>query len=107
HEVDVLLDLHTGGGFGEIAPITIVQGGFEKLAMGLGQAIGHELLWMGGKWGGTARISALEAGKAAVTVEVGGGGGCREETIAVHVDGVRSAMRYLAMIDGAPPKRKE
>jgi predicted deacylase len=106
-EVDALLDLHTGGGFGEIAPVTIVQSGFEKLAMGLGQAIGHELLWMGGKWSGTARISALEAGKAAVTVEAGGGGGCREETIAAHVGGVRSAMQYLRMIEGAPAMRRE
>lgn len=106
-EVDALVDLHTGGGFGEITPITIVQSGYETLALGLGQAIGHELLWMGGTWGGTARISALEAGKAAVTVEVGGGGGCRDATIAAHVDGVRSAMRYLGMIDGTPAIRQE
>jgi uncharacterized protein len=106
-EVDALVDLHTGGGFGEIAPITIVQSGYETLAMGLGQAIGHELLWIGGDWGGTARISALQAGKAAVTVEVGGGGGCREETVAAHVGGVRGAMRHLQMIDGAPTMRRE
>lgn len=106
-EVDALLDLHTGGGFGEIAPVTIVQSGYETLALGLGQAVGHELLWMGGSWRGTARISALEAGKAAVTVEVGGGGGCRDETITAHVDGVRSAMRYLRMIEGAPSVRRE
>ncbi len=106
-EVDALVDLHTGGSFGEIAPITIVQSGYETLAGGLGQAIGHELLWMGGDWGGTARISALQAGKAAVTVEVGGGGGCHEETIAAHVDGVRRAMRYLGMIDGTPTMRRE
>ena len=106
-EVDALVDLHTGGGFGEITPITIVQKGYETLAMGLGQAIGHELLWLGGEWGGTARISALQAGKVAVTVEVGGGGGCREETIAAHVDGIRSAMRYLRMIGGTPAVRRE
>jgi len=105
-EVDALVDLHTGGGFGEIAPVTIVQSGHETLAMGLGQAIGHELLWTGGKWGGTARISALEAGKPAVTVEVGGGGGCHDETIAAHADGLRSAMRHLRMIDGAPALRR-
>jgi predicted deacylase len=106
-EVDALLDLHTGGDFGEVAPITIVQSGYEALALSLGQAVGHELLWMGGRWGGTARISALEAGKAAVTIEVGGGGGCREETITAHVDGIRSAMRYFRMLDGAPAMRRD
>ena len=106
-EVDALVDLHTGGSFGEIAPITIVQSGYETLTMGLGRAIGHELLWMGGDWGGTARISALQAAKAAVTVEVGGGGGCHEETVAAHVDGVRRAMRHLQMIDGTPTIRRQ
>ena len=59
--IDALVDLHTGGGFGVIAPCTIVQGGHENLAMHLGTALGHELIWKGGKWGGTARISVRAA----------------------------------------------
>ena len=105
--VDAFVDMHTGGGFGVIAPCTIVQGGYEHLAMGLGLAVGHELIWKGGKWGGTARISVLEAGKPAVTVEIGGGGGCREETIALHLKGLRNALRYLKLVDGEPEVLRE
>ncbi|WP_327589671.1 M14 family metallopeptidase [Nonomuraea sp. NBC_00507] len=97
--VDALVDLHTGGAYGEIAPLTIVQGGYEELATGIGLAAGHPLIWKGGKWGGTARLSALQAGKPAITVEVGGGT-YREETVALHVRSVRNIMRHLGMIDG-------
>jgi hypothetical protein len=108
--IDALVDLHTGGGFGVIAPCTIVQGGYEHLAMDLGLAVGHELIWKGGTWGGTARISALEAGKPAITVEIGGGGGCREDTVALHLRGLRNALRHLKLLDGVPevlPEYKE
>jgi predicted deacylase len=98
--VDALVDLHTGGAYGEIAPLTIVQGGYEELATAIGLAAGHPLIWKGGKWGGTARLSALQAGKPAITVEAGGGT-YREETVALHVRSVRNIMRQLGMIDGA------
>jgi hypothetical protein len=108
--IDALIDLHTGGGFGLIAPCTIVQAGYEHLAMDLGLAVGHEFIWKGGAWGGTARLSALEAGKAAITVEAGGGGGCLEETIALHLKGLRNVVRHLNLVDGVPetvPEYKE
>lgn len=97
--IDVLVDLHTGGTFGEIAPLTIVQRGFEDLATKLGLAAGHELIWKGGAWGGTARAATLQAGKPAVTLEVGGGT-YREEVVAVHAESVRNILRHLGMIDG-------
>jgi uncharacterized protein len=100
--VDAFIDMHTGGTFGVIAPCTIVQGGYEHLAMGLGLAVGHPLIWKGGKWGGTARISALDAGKPAITVEIGGGGGCQEETVSRHLKGLRNAMRFFELVDGEP-----
>ena len=105
--VDAFVDLHNGGGAGVIAPCTIVQGGYEHLAMRLGLAVGHELIWKGGTWGGTARISTLQAGKPAVTVEMGGGGGYREETIALHMKGLRNVMRYLKLVDGEPETCRE
>jgi len=97
--VDAVVDLHTGGAYGEIAPLTIVQGGYEDLAEGIGLAAGHELVWKGGKWGGTVRHPALAAGKAAITIEVGGGT-YRDENVETHVNSVRNIMRYLGMIDG-------
>lgn len=100
--IDALVDLHTGGGFGEIVPLVIVQAGFEELATGIGLAAGNDVIWKGGKWGGTARISTLEAGKPAITVEIGGGGGCDESTIALHVKVIRNVMRYLNLVDGTP-----
>ena len=71
--VDAVVDLHTGGAYGEIAPLVILQGGYEDLATGPALAAGHELVWKGGKWGGTVRHPALAAGKPAITIEVGGG----------------------------------
>lgn len=99
--IDVLVDLHTGGGFGEIVPLTIIQSGFEQLATGLGLAMGHEIIWKGGKWGGTARISTLEAGKPAVTCEVGGGG-YSDVTVARHIRSLQNAMLHFGMVDGRP-----
>jgi predicted deacylase len=98
--IDALVDLHTGGAYGEIAPLTIVQGGYEDLATGIGLAAGHELIWKGGKWGGTVRHPALAAGKAAITIEVGGGT-YRDQNVETHVGSVRNIMRHLGMIDGA------
>ena len=100
--IDALIDLHTGGSMGEIVPLAIVQGGFEELATGIGLAAGNDVIWKGGKWGGTARISALQAGKPAITVEIGGGGGCQESTIARHARVIENVMRHLDMVDGAP-----
>ncbi|WP_188194692.1 succinylglutamate desuccinylase/aspartoacylase family protein [Nonomuraea sp. SYSU D8015] len=97
--VDALVDLHTGGAYGEIAPLVILQGGYEDLATDLALAAGHELVWKGGKWGGTVRHPALAAGKPAVTIEAGGGT-YREETVTQHVRSVRNVMRHLGMIDG-------
>jgi predicted deacylase len=97
--IDVLVDLHTGGTFGEIAPLAIVQRGFEELATDLGLAAGHELIWKGGSWGGTARASTLQAGKPAVTIEAGGGT-YREEIVDLHAGSVRNILRHLDMIDG-------
>jgi uncharacterized protein len=103
--IDALVDLHTGGALGEIMPLTIVQSGFEELAHDLGRAIGHQVIWKGGRWSGTARIATLEAGKPAVTVEVGGGV-YREDIVAMHAEAARKAMRHLGMLDGEAPAPK-
>jgi predicted deacylase len=97
--VDAVVDLHTGGTYGEIAPLTIVQGGYEDLASGIGLAAGHELIWKGGKWGGTIRHPALAAGTPAITIEVGGGT-YRDANVELHAASVRNIMRQLGMIDG-------
>jgi len=97
--VDALVDLHTGGTFGEIAPLVILQGGYEDLATDLALAAGHELVWKGGTWGGTIRHPTLAAGKPAITIEAGGGT-YRESTVELHVHSVRTIMRRLGMTDG-------
>ena len=102
--IDALVDLHTGGTFGEIAPLTIVQGGYEDLVTGIGLAAGHELIWKGGKWGGTVRHPTLAAGKPAITIEVGGGT-YREANVALHADAIRNIMRHMGMVDGEPKLR--
>lgn len=97
--IDMLVDLHTGGTYGEIAPLTIVQGGYESLAEPIGLAAGHALIWKGGKWGGTVRHPTLAAGKPAITVEAGGGT-YRESTVDLHAESVRNIMRHLGMVTG-------
>jgi uncharacterized protein len=97
--IDALVDLHTGGTYGEIAPLVILQGGYEDLATDLALAAGHELVWKGGKWGGTVRHPTLEAGKPAITIEVGGGT-YREPNVKLHMNSIRNILRRLGMIDG-------
>lgn len=97
--IDALVDLHTGGTFGEIAPLAIVQNGFEELATAIGLAAGHEFIWKGGAWGGTARSSVLAAGKPAITIEAGGAT-YREEIVELHLASVRNILRQLGMVDG-------
>ncbi|CAM5275095.1 succinylglutamate desuccinylase/aspartoacylase family protein [Streptomyces aurantiogriseus] len=97
--VDAVVDLHTGGAYGEIAPLVILQGGYEELATDLALAAGHELVWKGGKWGGTVRHPALAAGKPAITIEVGGGT-YREANVETHMNSIRNVLRQFRMIDG-------
>lgn len=105
--IDALIDLHSGGGFGAIVPLTIVQAGFEELATAIGLAAGNDVIWKGGKWGGTARIATLQAGKPAITVEIGGGGGCPESTVAAHIQVIRNVMRHLQLVDGTSETPRE
>lgn len=97
--IDALVDLHTGGAYGEIAPLVILQGGYEDLAADLALAAGHELVWKGGTWGGTVRHPTLAAGKPAITIEVGGGT-YREDNVTRHMDSIRNILRRLGMING-------
>ena len=56
------------GGWATINNIAIAQGGFEKLVGDLAVATGFDVIWRGGPWRGTARLAALEAGIAAITI---------------------------------------
>lgn len=96
---DAMVDIHTGGAYGQIAPLAVVQGGFEELAQPLGMAAGNEILWKGGAWGGTSRIAFLEAGKPAVTLEYGGGT-YRREMVEHHLGSLLNILRYAGVIDG-------
>lgn len=96
---DVFVDLHTGGQFGDITALAVVQRGHEEIARELGMAAGHPIIWKGGNWAGTARSSFLAAGKPAVTLETGGGT-FRREVVARHYDSLVNIMRYLHMTDG-------
>lgn len=99
--IDLHVDLHTGGGYGEIVPLVIVQKGFEDLALELGLAAGSEIVWKGGSWGGTARSASLAAGKPAITIE-GGGGGYLESNVVRYGGVIQNIMRALDMVDGEP-----
>ncbi len=98
-----LVDLHTGGR-ARILPLVIAQRGYERLAWPLAMATGFDLFWRGGSWGGTGRITALQAGVPAITVEVGGGMVCAEADVAAHLSAVTNVMRYLGMLPGEPQR---
>ncbi|MBN1535363.1 MAG: succinylglutamate desuccinylase/aspartoacylase family protein [Anaerolineales bacterium] len=97
-----MVDLHGGGGYASIKNMVIAQKGFEKLAWDLALSTGFDLVWKGGSWGGTGRISALEAGIPAISVEAGGGMLSKEENVAVHMGVTKNVMRYLKMLPGQP-----
>lgn len=97
--VDIFIDLHTGGQFGEITPLVVVQRGYEDIAQELGFATGNRIVWKGGAWSGPARMSFLKAGKPAITVEAGGGT-YRDDVVAHHAGSLRNILRHLRMIDG-------
>jgi predicted deacylase len=104
---DAMIDLHGGGGYASINNMVVAQGGFEEMVWSLALATGFDLIWLGGSWGGTGRISALEAGIPAITVEAGGGMLSKEEDISVHMDMMKSVMRYLKILPGQPDIAKK
>lgn len=97
--VDAFVDLHTGGTFGEITPLVVVQRGYEDIATELGMASGNPVIWKGGNWGGTARSSFLAVGKPAVTLEAGGGT-YKGSVVKHHFDSIMNIVRHLDMVDG-------
>ncbi len=104
---DAMVDLHGGGGYASIKNMVIAQKGFEEMVWQLALSTGFDLVWLGGSWGGTGRISALQAGIPAITVEAGGGMVCKEEDVAVHMGMVKSVMRHLKMLPGKPDIAKK
>jgi predicted deacylase len=99
---NAMVDLHGGGGYARITKVVVAQSGYEKLAFDLALASGFDLVWVGGAWDGTGRISALQAGIPAITVESGGGMVCTEADIAVHYATSINIMRHLGMLPGQP-----
>ncbi len=104
---NAMVDLHGGGGYATIKNMVIAQKGFEELVWNLALSTGFDLVWLGGSWGGTGRISALQAGIPAITVEAGGGMNCSEEDVTVHMNVIKSVMRYLGMQPGQPTIAKK
>lgn len=104
---DAMVDLHGGGGYASIKNMVIAQKGFEEMVWQLALSTGFDLVWLGGSWGGTGRISALQAGIPAITVEAGGGMLSKEEDVAVHMVMMKNVMRGLKMLPGQPVVAKK
>jgi predicted deacylase len=99
---DGMVDLHGGGGKFEIRPVVVAQGAYKELIWDMALATGFDLVWLGGPWGGTGRISALQAGVPAITVEAGGTAECRESDVEVHLAAIKGVMKHFGMLDGKP-----
>jgi len=104
---DAMIDLHGGGGYASIKNMVIAQKGFEEMVWQLALSTGFDLVWKGGSWGGTGRISALQAGIPAITVEAGGGMLSKEEDVATHMEMIKNVMRYFKMLSGQPKVAKK
>ncbi len=97
--VDAVIDIHTGGEFGDITPLTVVQKGAEDLVAGMGKAACNPVLWRGGAWGGTSRQSVIQEGKPAVTLEAGGGM-YRPDVVDHHYQSATNMLRYFGALSG-------
>jgi predicted deacylase len=96
-----MIDLHNSGR-SRITPLVIAQSGYEEMVWGLATATGFDLIWLGGPWSGTGRISALEHGIPAITIEVGGGLESNPAEVDILVGAVTSVLRHLKMLSGEP-----
>lgn len=100
---DFLIDLHTGSNDRSNQPQVRVDLDSERarelaLAFNVGVVLG------GSGPLGSLRRSAVDAGIPAIIYESGGPNRFEQHEIAQGITGVRSVMRYLRMLEGAPPR---
>jgi predicted deacylase len=98
---DVLLDLHGGDLVEALEPFALYGNEASRelaLAFGFPYVLGP-----GDGLGGMTAGAAVEAGTRAVIAEAGGIGQLEEPAVALLAEGVKNALRTLAMLPGEPP----
>ena len=97
--VDAVVDLHTGGAYGEIAPLVILQGGYEDLATDIGARRRARAGLEGRQVGRHGPPPRPRGGQARHHHRVRRRHLPRGQRRAAH-DSVRNILRSLGMIDG-------
>jgi len=112
-KADYHLDLHGGDLVEALVPFAIYHGGeddeTERISRELVEYYGLPHVVMstsGGAWddSGTTYTNAAKAGVPSAIVEAGGVGQLDQESVDIHLDGLRNVLRYLKCLKGEAVK---
>ena len=102
-ESELLVDLHGGDLFEALAPFVIYDDSPQRDAAHR-LAAAFNFPWVicqrGGDLRGMTSAAAAEAGIPAITAEAGGRGLLESDAVALHLDGLRNALRAVGMLEG-------
>jgi len=105
-QVDLLLDMHSGGNGYAMHPLAgyqMRQGDLGRVQRAAAIAFGVDLVWGTGGLPGRSLSAAGERGLPAIYVEMPGEGRCRPVDRCVAARGIRNVMTFLGILEGAYP----
>jgi len=105
-QVDLLLDMHSGGNAYAIHPLAgyqIRQGDVGRVQRAAAIAFGLDLVWGTAGLPGRSLSAAGERGLPAIYVEMPGEGRCRPADRRAAARGIRNVMTFLGILEGASP----
>jgi predicted deacylase len=109
---DMLIDLHSGGTrylFHPQAGFYTVAGALGERSLAMARAFGLDLLWDLPHRSGVCSYEAVRAGVPAIGVEIGGGGRCEPEHVALARRGVARVLALNGLLpvsrDSLPAQR--
>ena len=112
-KADYYLDLHGGDMVEALAPFSIYHGGeeneTERISREMAEYYGLPHIvktTSGGAWddSGTTYANGAKAGVPSVIVEAGGVGQLDQESVELHLNGLRNVLRYLKCLKGEAKK---
>lgn len=100
---DLVIDLHGGDLFEALEPFAIYDDSPQReMAGSLARAFGlpYVICQRGSDLKGMTSVAAADAGIPAIIAEVGGCGLLEADAVALHLTGLRNALRAAGMLDG-------
>jgi len=105
-QVDLLLDMHSGGTAYAIHPLAGYQlrpGDLGRIQRAAAMAFGLDLVWGTGGLPGRSLSAAGERGLPAIYVEMPGEGRCRPDDRATAARGIRRVLAFLGILEDVAP----